>query len=330
MKIERMRKAVTIEEARQLLLSRRDVLARGITERELKGMVDGGVLIRVRRGWYAEGEAWAQLWAEGRHLLKVLAVHRESSGGGAAFCFDSAAVLHGLPLYRTFPAHVHVLLGRTSHSRVKGCVARHDIQVGEGDLEEIEGIRCTSLERTVLDLTSRLGPEAAISVADAALRRVAMRGNEQDSEVAATWRGELARRARAMSGRGIRQARAMIALSDGRAQLPGESVSRLHLHRLGFTGIELQSHVTGPGGEDYWLDFAFRGLQAFGEFDGRGKYLDPDLRGERSAEDIVIAEKCREDAVRGVTGWRVVRWGYEHIVTPEALGARLGAFGLRP
>lgn len=325
-----MRKSVTIEEARRLLLARSDVLARGVSERELRAMVDNGSIVRVRRGWYVDSAEWEQLWTEGRHLMKVLAVHRESAGGGAAFCFASAAVIHGLPLYRTSTTYVHAVLGPTSRSRVKWGVARHDLTLRESDLVEVEGIRCTSLERTVFDLASRLTPEAAIAVADAALRRIAVRRHEQDHIAAAEWRDELGRRAQALSNRGIRQAREVIAFSDGRAQLPGESVSRLHLYRLGFTEVDLQSRVTGPHGEDYRLDFAFRGAQTFGEFDGRGKYLDPTLRTGMSAEAVVLAEKHREDAIRGVTGWRIVRWGSEHLVTSDALGARLGAFGLRP
>lgn len=328
--IECMRKAVTLEEARQLLLSRSDVLARGVTERGLRTMVDGGSIVRVRRGWYVDAAEWEQLWVEGRHLLKVLAVHHESIDGGATFCFASAAVIHGLPLYRTSPAHVHAVLGPTSRSRVRWGVARHDLTLRARDIVEVEGIRCTSLERTVLDLACRLTPEAAIAVADAALRRTAVRGHEQDDAAAEEWRSELGRRAQGVSNRGIRQAREVIALSDGRAQLPGESVSRLHLHRLGFTEVDLQSRVIGPQGEDYRLDFAFRGARVFGEFDGWGKYLDPTLRSGMSAEAVVLAEKRREDAIRGVTGWRIVRWGSEHIVTSDALGARLRAFGLHP
>ncbi|WP_282848606.1 hypothetical protein [Microbacterium oxydans] len=325
-----MRRTITIEEARRLLLARSDVLARGVTERELRAMVDDRSIVRVRRGWYADAVEWEHLWDESRHLLKVLAVHRESAGGGATFCFASAAVLHGLPLYRTSPSHVHAVLGPTSRSRVRWGVARHDLTLRDSDLVEVEGIRCTSLERTVLDLACRLAPEAAIAVADAALRRIAVRRHDQDHAAAAEWRSELGRRAQTLSNRGIRQAREVIAFSDGRAQLPGESVSRLHLHRLGFTEVDLQSRVTGPHGEEYSLDFAFRRARTFGEFDGRGKYLDPTLRAGMSAEAVVLAEKRREDAIRGVTGWRVVRWGSEDIVTSDALGARLRAFGLRP
>ncbi|MFE7195319.1 hypothetical protein [Microbacterium oxydans] len=325
-----MRRTITIEEARRLLLARSDVLARGVTERELRAMVDDGTIVRVRRGWYADAVEWEQLWDESRHLLKVLAVHRESAGGGATFCFASAAVLHGLPLYRTSPTHVHAVLGPTSRSRVKWGVARHDLTLRDSDLVEVEGIRCTSFERTVLDLACRLTPEAAIAVADAALRRIAVRRHDQDHAAAEEWRSELGRRAQSLSNRGIRQAREVIAFSDGRAQLPGESVSRLHLHRLGFTEVDLQSRVTGPHGEEYSLDFAFRRARTFGEFDGRGKYLDPTLRTGMSAEAVVLAEKRREDAIRGVTGWRIVRWGSEDIVTSDALGARLRAFGLRP
>lgn len=144
------------------------------------------------------------------------------------------------------------------------------------------------------------------------------------------WHARMGRRAESISVRGIRKARDLIAFADGRAQLPGESVSRLHLRELGFRDVMLQTHVVGPEGEDYWLDFGFRRSRVFGEFDGAIKYLDPVMRRGRALDEILLAEKRREDTIRGVTGWRTARWGWDDVRTPDALAARLAAFGIRP
>ncbi|WP_341933671.1 hypothetical protein MRBLWO14_002725 [Microbacterium sp. LWO14-1.2] len=325
-----MPRELTVPSAERMLRARSGLMERGMTERDIAAAVQSGALIRVRRGWYVAGDDWADLWREGRHLLEVVAVRREATYAAPPFCLESAAVLHGLPLYRTQPSAVHTLTAPTSHSRRRSGVARHSLALGEDDLTEVAGIACTSLERTVVDLARTLHPEAAVASADAALRRIAVVGHRQDESVAAAWRERLDRRMSRSSNRGIRQARRVVAFADGRAQLPGESVSRLLLHRLGFRDIELQPHVTSSDGRDFWLDFGFPQARAFGEFDGLGKYVSPEMRGDRSIDDVVIAEKRREDEVRGVTGWRIVRWGSEHIRSEDALGARLAAFGIRP
>lgn len=325
-----MPRPITIDEAKHLIRSRSQLLERGLTDRRVADAVAAGDLIRLRRGAYVWEEQWRGLWNEGRHLLAVLAVSDDSSYAAPPFCLESAAVLHGLPLYRTAPHVVHTLVGATSHSRTRAGVARHALKLGAADLTEVGGIPCTSIERTVLDLAQRLPAESAVAIADAALRRVSVDGHDHDAESAEEWRNRMLDRAFGVSTRGIRRARHVLEFADGRAQLPGESVSRLHLHRLGFRDVGLQTHIVGPDGEDYWTDFAFASSRAFGEFDGIGKYLDGEMLGHRSTADAVLAEKRREDAIRGVTGWRIVRWESKHIGSAAALGARLASFGVRP
>lgn len=324
-----MPRLLTIDKAERMLRSRDELRDDGWSERGITDAVRSGAVIRVRRGWYVERTEWNDLWNEGRHLLAVLAVQRDSTYAAPAFCAESAAVIHALPLFRVVPDAVHTLIGRTSHSRSRPGIARQALRVDAEDLTEVSGLRCTSVERTVLDLARRLPHEAAVASADAALRRVAVTDNRQDDGIAEEWRDGLLERA-ARRSPGIRHARRVIAFADGRAQLPGESVSRVHLARLGFRDVDLQTHVIGPDGEDYWTDFAFARTRAFGEFDGQGKYRDGALHRGRSVEEVVLAEKRREDAIRGVTGWRMVRWDSRHIATAAHLGARLAAFGIRP
>lgn len=326
----RMSTTIDVSLARELLLTRDDLIIAGHTDREISSRVAAKQLIRLRPGRYVEASAWKELWAEGRHLLQVLAVHRNSDAPGPVFWGPSAAVLHGLPLYRLAPQKVHTVILGERHGRSRARVMWHNVGITDADIVEIDGIRCTSMDRTVLDLACSSHPEAGLACADAAMRRETVTGHVQDEAQAGEWRDRMLDRAERLHTRGIREARRLIEFTDGRAQLPGESVSRLQLHRLGYRHYELQVHIVGPDGENYWLDFGFPRSHAYGEFDGQGKYLDPALRGQLSAEEVVLAEKKREDAVRGVTGWRGARWGSEHIRTPDTFLKRLLAFNIRP
>jgi hypothetical protein len=291
--------------------------------------VEEGRFVRIRRGWYVGRDLWTSLWTEGRHLLHVIAVHEDASAEPPVFCGVSAAVIHGLPLYRTTPARVHVASVR-GLSRSAPDVLRHETRLHDEDVVVANGLRCTSPAHTVFDVTRMLTPEAAVTCADAALRSVAVHGHEQDERLASEWRGALSERAARSSARGVRQARRVIDFADGRAQLPGESVSRVQLRRLGFAPPDLQVRVVLSGGGEYRVDFGLDDVGAFGEFDGKGKYLDPDLRGGRSVEEVLLDEKRREDVIRGITGRRFVRWDDTHIGSASALGRRLAEFGLRP
>ncbi len=312
-----------------MVRSRAQLLDAGISERELRGDVRNGSLVRLHRGSYVAAGTWSGLWWEGQHLLKVVAVRRASPGSGPLFTHESAAVLWGLPLYLMGEKPVQVRLDGERHSRLEAGVVRRDMRVADADIVELDGFRVTSLRRTVFDIARTATLEMAVGCADAALRSVCVSRHVYDADAAEQWREDAMTLAKP-GLRGVRQARDVLRFADGRAQLPGESVSRVQLRRLGFSRYELQTHVVGADGDHYWLDFAFPGARRFGEFDGEGKYVDPEMRSTPDAEQAVLAEKRREDDIRGVTGWGFARWGKDHIRTPDAFGDRLAAFGIRP
>ncbi|RZI95026.1 MAG: hypothetical protein EOO67_03425 [Microbacterium sp.] len=119
-------------------------------------------------------------------------------------------------------------------------------------------------------------------------------------------------------------------MGDGRAQLPGESISRLYLMQLGFAAPRLQVPVVGPAGHHYYVDFGLDDVGVWGEFDGRDKYLDPVMRGGVDLEEVLLQEKAREDWIRGTIGRRVVRWDGRHIASASTLARRLAAFHVEP
>lgn len=313
--------------ARSILRTRIDLRAEGWSDRHLAAAVAASTILRVRRGWYVRAEDWNVLWPQSRHLVHVVAAHSDAQES-PVFVLTSAAVVHGLPLFRSRTSRVH-----TAHAgarrRSGDAVVRHDVQLASDEIVEVGGIRCTSLERTVFDLLRLASPEVALVCADAALARIGGDPRDFDRAAAECWLDEVAARVdAAATARGIRQARTLLEIADGRSEQPLEVVTKLQLRRLGFAQPRLQVTVPAPHGGSYWMDIALDEVNAFYECDGEGKYLDEATRSGRSLDEVLFAEKKREDWVRGTTGRRVVRGGSEHAVTPEALAAHLSAFGI--
>ncbi|GAA3214526.1 hypothetical protein [Microbacterium terregens] len=325
-----MRRAATVPELSPLVRSRTALLAQGWTERSIESAVGDGRLHVIRRGAFMDRDDASGLWPEGSHLAHVIAVARSATGGGVV-SHESAGVVWALPLYRHRPLRVHMTTPAPARISSGRDVTRHVAPLPASDIVIRHGIRCTSLERTVFDMIRALGPEASVAAADAAERQFALRGRVWDEDAVGYWRRSLRERVDAASGaRGIRQARWVAAFADGRAQLPGESMSRIQLVRLGFRMPQLQVPVAGPGSQTYFVDFGLTEVRAFGEFDGKDKYLDVAMRRGIPLDQVLLEEKRREDWIRGTTQWRFARWEDEHSASPQALATRLASFGIRP
>jgi hypothetical protein len=325
-----MAQHLTIPLARAAISTRAQLEQDGWRETDVRRGLADGTLIRLQRNRYVDASLRETLWPESQHLLAVVAAAEEMrDGSGVADA--SAAVAHGLPLYRHRPTRLEMTALDGWRSSSRAGVLRHEEALSDDDVTTVDGIRCTTLERTVFDVARSLSWEASVALADAALRSATVRERVYDEEAAELWRERMRERlARARGMRGVRQAGRVIEFADGRAELPGESVSRVQLVRLGFTDLDLQVPVPSPTGSDYHVDIALRQVKTFWEFDGKGKYLNEAQRAGRSIQDVVLKEKQREDWIRGTTQWRLCRGEDAHIATPDAMAKRLASFGVHP
>lgn len=327
---------VTVESARRKLLLRESVVQTADDERMLRRALARGEVRRVHSGCYVAAGDWDVAHDEERHLLVVLAVCSRMTGGADdVVAHASAAVVHGLPIFRTHVHRVHTVGAHTDGDvATRTGVARHRARVPDEDRCTLDGIPCTTLERTLFDVMRLLPFEAALACADAALRVVAWDpvGKAYDAAAAEALRERVQQRvARSSGARGIRQCRQALAFADGRAASPLETVSRWYLHVLGFAPPDLQVRVPGPSrGSWYDIDFGLDDVDAWGEVDGHTKYFELGLTRGASPRQILAAEKEREDWVRGTTHRRFVRWGAAHLANADMLGRRLSAFGLDP
>jgi predicted transcriptional regulator of viral defense system len=123
------------------------LLALGLAESSVRERVRAGRLHRVHRGVYAIGHS--VLSSEGRLIAAVLA-----SGPGALLSHRSAAALHGLrPDNRPV---IDVTSPRRGLHRVGPIRRHHSGTLSETDRSVVDGIPCTSVARTLLDLAEEV------------------------------------------------------------------------------------------------------------------------------------------------------------------------------
>lgn len=104
--------------------SRAALLDGGWTERKLTKSVRDGILHHIRRDAYVAADDWNSLWPEERHRMHVVAAARDARGG-SVMSYTSAAVLHGLPLYRHPFDRLHVTVASSQRGSSSRDVMRH-------------------------------------------------------------------------------------------------------------------------------------------------------------------------------------------------------------
>lgn len=235
---------------------------------------------------------------EQRALAVISAVH-ERLVTPHWFSHESAALLWGLPLWRT-PGVTHVRQpGRAGTGRDR-LLARHSGDVDEGRLTVVGQMPVTDLEQTMVDCARSLPPLAGLVVADAALRAGADRSAVREMLAAMPGR------------RGVARARAVVELADDGAESPGETAMRFVVLREGLPQPQTQVRVETRLGS-FWVDAGWDEWNLFLEYDGRLKYL--------GADDLV-SEKRRHDALVEA-GRRLIRVTKEDLPLRAGLGARV-------
>lgn len=266
-------------------------------------------LTRLHRGAYVHvpPDLTGKRKAEFVALARCVA-YAEQLRATVVFSHDSAALLHGLPLW-TYGRQTHVYQSYSWSGEGDPDLVRRAGHLAPEDCTTVHGIPVTTLERTAVDCARTMHPRDALVVVDAALRRLAS-VEDRDDRDASLRRVEEARaglleRVHALGpARGVAQARAVIAAADGLAESPGESVMRWVAVSRGLPAPELQYPVRTRIGT-FYLDGAWHGdgWRLGIEHDGSVKYCGegPD------AAAVVEREKRREDAIREDGGYRMLR-----------------------
>lgn len=279
----------------------------GLTSRAIEHQIQAGELIRLRRGCYACGSWWIGLGHSARRRQLIFA-HAQgtltTSTGGSVYSHVSAARLHGLHLWAV-DERIHLTQescpSRISHGRD---VVAHTRPLAPGDVMSKAGLRCTSLERTVLDCCLIFNNRQSLILMDHACRLGV------DISI-------LRDRCSALAGRsGVVSLRRALELADARSESAGESLTRELLFRLKIEPPVLQHVVRTPVGE-HRLDFAWPARRVALEFDGKTKYFDYSPTGE-----VLFAERRREKALME-QGWTFIRIEWKDLFNEAAFKRRV-------
>ncbi|WP_329482778.1 DUF559 domain-containing protein [Kribbella sp. NBC_01484] len=197
----------------------------------------------------------------------------------------SAARLHGFSVL-DLPDKPQITVPRGQHRRLSPIPC----ELHWADEVPSDG-RCTGKLRTVLDCARTLQFEAALTVADSALR------------LGAVDLGQLLIAAAELTGPGSRRARRVAAAADGRAESPLESVLRSILIEAGIDGFEPQVVVR----DDTFsarVDLGHPRLLIALEADGFA------FHSTRAA----LTRDCRRQVSLTLCGWRLLRFSWEDVM----------------
>jgi hypothetical protein len=298
---------------------RKELLESGLDDRAIARHVARGTLHRVRRGAYVDAAAWARLDADSRHAVRARAVVQQGRTelvlSHSSALPDWEAPTWGLSLDMV---HVTRLDGRTG--RKEAGVQQHRGRLLPADVVERNGVRLSSPERVMIELTTVAGVEACLVVWNHFLSRRLTTVEEVEARYLSLTEGCDAPMDQWPD---TLKTDLLLRLADGRCESAGESRTLYLCWRQHLPAPIPQYKIRDRAGNVIArVDFAWPEYGVFLEFDGLAKY-DRLLREGETASDAVVREKLREQEICELTGWRCLRLTWADLSRPELTAQRI-------
>lgn len=295
-----MDRLVALARARRGVVTAALASSVGVDEHGLVAARRTGALVRLRRDAYVLAELWNAAGPEARLALRARAV-LASRDDAAVVTHEAALAVHGLPLLAPVPALVD-LSAAVTRTRRRGSV--RVAPAGPEPPVVADGYRVVPAGVAVAQVTLRAVLRNGLVALDAALRRGVLGLEDVVAALEPRMTGPAARRC----------GDALLRLADPLSESPGETLTRLLLHDLGFAP-ESQVTVRAEDGRVVGrVDLLVEGRVVV-EFDGAVKY------GGAEGREALVAEKRREDELRSL-GYVVVRVTWADLEDPSRI-ARL-------
>lgn len=271
-----------------------ELLRTGLDDAAIQRALRDGSLVRIRRGVYAR--LATGLTPEETHMERIRGTVGLVNPDNVV-SHISAAILHGLPVQRSQLQRVTMIRRSAGHSDRTDSLLVRDTRLDDDEVTLVDGLRVTTLGRTVADLARTQDFLWGVCAADAALG-LGIPAEELLAQVN-----------RHPKLRGLQRARIVLDAADGRSQSAAESISRIQFARHGIPTPELQFEVINHLGVVVaTTDFGWPELGLVGEVDGKWKYGKL-LKPGQDPENAIMNEKFREEEIR-LAGWWPFRWDW--------------------
>lgn len=274
---------------------RRDLVAAGMDDRTISRLRRSGALVRIRQGVDVLGDRWEAADPRLQHLMLAHGTWRLYDDR-VALSHVSGALSFGAPAHDLDLSRAHLTSLRGRGDRIRARVVHHQGRVLVDDVTRSGGRWVTSPVRTALDAASVSRHDGAICVLDWFLRFGGVSAEELQAHLARrlTWPDHL-------------DLAFKVGLADGRSESVLETLFRLRVGESSLPQPELQFEIRHPSGRLAGVtDFVWHCGRLLTETDGREKYHRFRRPGE-SIEQMVMREKAREDLLRELTGYSMLR-----------------------
>jgi hypothetical protein len=276
------------------VITRRQLLDVGVSDRVIPRLVRSSVLRRLNPGTFVETATWNTATDETRHLMRLLGVQLHAPDAGAYG--TTGAIARRLPVRRV-PTKPVVLREHAAPRLAHATVRRTQLPLPPMTMHA--GLLVPSVAKTVVDVASEAPLADALITVDAALRRgVPLADLVATCELWPPLRGK-------------RRAIDAILAGDPYSESWLESLSRGRMIErrmpLPLSNVVLRL-------DDRWVrtDFLLAELGVAGEADGVGKY------GRRGGPLAIVVRERERHAWLEDLGLAVARWGTPEVATGGA------------
>ncbi len=285
---------------------RRELVAAGWTDQMLRHAVRDGRLAQPRRGAYVDGAAWSQLDGTGRHEVTARAVVANAKTDVVVSHTSTIPLFDG-PAWGLDLDTVHVTRLDGHAGRGGAGVRQHRGRILEGDVETWRGVPVMAPTRAALELTTVVPLETAV----VHLSDLTHRGLTTPARLQERYDAGIDRWPRSLA----------TDLALRLCEPKCESVAEAR-----FLVMAWHEHLPHPtpqyevrdrhGRLIARVDFAWPEMGVFLEFDGRSKYTTL-LKPGQTLDDVLIAERKRQNDVQRLTGWRCIRITWADLGRPS-------------
>jgi hypothetical protein len=293
------------------VLLRRELIAEGLTDRDIRAQVKSGVLTKLRYGAYAPTELVKEVDGVDMMRARARAVLR-TAHASAVLSHQNGLAEHGVPLWGVGLDETHLTRTDGRAGRREAGVVHHRAVLDPRWWSLHDGVPVVHPARAVIEVTTTCGSEAGLVAACGVLHRELATVAElhQAAATARHWPGSLG-------------TRLVLARADNRLTNVAEARTWHLFFEQRIPRPEPQVRVLDEKGNLLGIvDFLWSALGVFLEFDGRIKYEQHRLPGE-SLADYLMREKRREEQICVQKGWICIRVTWSDLERPVLLARRI-------